>query len=340
MKYRQFPVDDPAIELSLIVPLFNEVESVPILVEEVRRAMETLGRSWELVCVDDGSRDGTVEKLKSLAEHQPELRVVSLRRNFGQSAAMQAGIDHARGAIIVTLDGDLQNDPADIGAMLEKIDAGADLVLGWRKNRQDALLHRKLPSRIANWLIARTTGVPVRDLGCTLKAMRSELARELELYGEMHRFIPVLAHRIGARIVEMETHHRARKFGQTKYGLGRTTRVLLDLITVHFLLHNFASPMKHFGKMGLMVGAGSCLAFSATLAMKLISGVDISGNPLWMLGTLGAILSVQFFGLGLLGEVNARIYYSTSGRRNFHVRELVNFGQAQDQPDRRTRRVA
>jgi len=328
-------------DVSIVVPIYNEQENVSLLIDEIRTAMERDTRSWELLFVDDGSMDGTTELLKAAAREDERIRVVCFRRNFGQTAAMQAGIQHAAGSVIVTMDGDLQNDPADIGAMLDRIDQGADLVLGWRKKRQDALLNRKIPSRIANWLISQATGVRVHDLGCTLKAMRSELGRSLELYGEMHRFIPVLAHRVGARVVEMETNHRPRQFGTTKYGIGRTTRVILDLITVHFLLRYFDSPMKLFGKLGLLVGFVSVASFFTAIAMKLMIGMDLTGNPLLILGVLGTILSAQFFGLGLLGEVNARIYFSGNDRRNYQVRELVNFAApTEDDKPSQVRRAA
>ncbi len=326
--------EDP-VDVSIVVPIYNELENVPILLGEITAVMQAGPYSWELICVDDGSTDGTAEALAQAANSQPEVKLVRLRRNFGQTAAMQAGIQHASGNVVVTMDGDLQNDPRDIPAMLEKIDQGADLVLGWRRQRQDRLFSRKIPSRIANWLISRTTGVAVHDLGCTLKAIRADLARNLELYGEMHRFIPVLAHRLGARTVEMETHHRPRQFGTTKYGIGRTTRVVLDLLTVQFLLKYFDSPMKLFGKMGLIVGALSWLCFSAAGIMKVLGGVDLTGNPLLILSVLGTILSVQFFGLGFLGEVNARIYFAANGKQNYQVRELVNFGPGSSGPRRR-----
>ena len=262
--------------------------------------------------------------MRELAEDDPQVRLVLFRRNYGQTAAMQAGIDHACGHYIVTIDGDLQNDPRDIPMMLDKLTQGFDLAHGWRKDRKDALVSRKVPSRMANWLISRVTGFPIHDLGCTLKAMRSEIAKELELYGEMHRFIPVLAHQQGAKCVEVVTGHRERKFGQTKYGINRTFRVVLDLLTVSFIIRYFASPMKLFGKFGLWVGGLAVMSLMATIAMKLIGGVDMTGNPLLLAGILGSILSVQFFSLGLLGEVCARIYYASPGRRNYTVRRLVN----------------
>jgi glycosyltransferase involved in cell wall biosynthesis len=241
---------------------------------------------------------------------------------------MHAGIQHASGKAIVTIDGDLQNDPQDLPRMLDKMDEGFDLVHGWRKERQDNLISRKIPSRIANWLISRVTGYPIRDLGCTLKVMRADIAQQIELYGEMHRFIPILAKHLGARAIEVETHHRPRRFGNTKYGLGRTVRVVLDLITVKYMIKYFASPMKLFGLVGLWVGLVGGVSGAATVGMKLVSGIDITGNPMMLLCILSAILSVQFFSLGLLGEVSARIYYSNPARKNYQVRELVNFRPA------------
>jgi glycosyltransferase involved in cell wall biosynthesis len=274
--------------------------------------------------VDDGSRDGTAAELDRLAERDSRVRIVRFRRNFGQTAAMHAGIQHASHAIIVTLDGDLQNEPDDIPMMISKLGEGFDVVHGWRKDRQDAW-HRKLPSRLANSLISWTTRFPIHDLGCTLKVMRCEIAQELELYGEMHRFIPILAHARGGRCAEVVVRHHPRRFGQTKYGISRTVRVLLDLITVKYMLDYFASPMKLLGRFGLAcltLGLAACVA---TLAMKVGSGIDMTGNPLLLLSVLSSLLGVQFLGLGLLGEVNARIYYSAPHKQNYAVRELINF---------------
>ena len=308
-----------AVEVSAIVPVFNERENVPRLYPRLREALEQVASRYEILFVDDGSTDGTGEALARLAAADPRVKVIRLRRNFGQTAALQAGIDFASGDVLVTLDGDLQNDPADIPEMFAHLEEGYDLVHGWRRRRQDAWLHRRLPSQIANWLISKTTGFPIHDLGCTLKAMRAETARELELYGEMHRFIPILAWQHGARCLEMEVRHHPRRFGQTKYGLSRTTRVLLDLATVKFLLCWLDSPMKLFGRAGLYAGASGLAAAAASLLMKIGAGVDVTGNPLTLLAVMCWLSGVQLVSLGLLGEMSTRLYYQRSGRRPYVV---------------------
>ncbi len=315
-------------QVSIVVPMYNERDNVELLYREISDAMALQPRSYEVIAVDDGSQDGTTDRLKRVADQDHRWKVVELRRNFGQTAAMQAGIDHANGEFLVTIDGDLQNDPADIPMMLDCLDDGYDLVHGWRKDRKDHLLSRKIPSRIANWLISRVTEFPIHDLGCTLKAMRTEVARDIELYGEMHRFIPILAHQAGARSLEVVTNHRHRQFGTTKYGIGRTFRVVLDLITVKFMLKYFASPMKLFGKVGGIVGLIGGVSLLTALMMKVLGSHDLTGNPLILLGILSVILSVQFFSLGLIGEVCSRIYYSHRGNMTYRVRELVNFEAA------------
>lgn len=316
--------------VSIVIPVRDEVENVPILYGQLVRVLNESQRLFEVLFVDDGSTDGTLDKLTEIAHADERVKVIELRKNFGQTAAMHAGLQLAAGDVIVTLDGDLQNDPADIPVMLAKIEEGYDLVHGWRKHRQDAWLHRKLPSRIANWLISKATRFPIHDLGCTLKAIRREIAQELELYGEMHRFMPILAHQRGARCVEVVTRHHPRRFGKTKYGLSRTVRVLLDLLTVKYMLDYFASPMKLFGRIGLACGAIGVLAAGATLGMKLAGGIDMTGNPLMLLTVLSLIGSVQFLSLGLLGEVNARIYYAAQPKQNYAVRRLVNFVNSQE----------
>lgn len=310
--------------VSVVVPIMNEVENVEELYQQICSALDPTDRPFELLLVDDGSTDGTRQLIQKLSEVDKRVRAVFFRRNYGQTAAMQAGIDYAAGGVIITMDGDLQNDPTDIPAMLDKIDEGYDLIHGWRKNRQDAFINRKLPSKIANKIISKTTGFPIHDLGCTLKAIRSEIAKELELYGEMHRFIPILAHRQGAKCLEMVTKHHARRAGQTKYGIGRTTRVVLDLITVKYMLDYFASPMKLFGRFGLASTALSLFAFCAVVAMKLLFGIDMTGNPLTLASVGLGIGAIQFFSLGLLGEVSARIYFSSQQKQSYSVRAVLN----------------
>lgn len=324
-------------DVSVVIPVMNEFENLPILHRELSETFAPLGLDYELLFVDDGSTDGTTERLNEIAKEDPHVTIIEFRRNFGQTAAMQAGIQTARGDVMITMDGDLQNDPADIPMMLAEIEDGYDLIHGWRKERQDAFLNRKLPSRIANWLISKSTGFPIHDLGCTLKAIRRDVARELELYGEMHRFIPILAHKRGARCKEVVTHHRARQFGETKYGLGRTTRVILDLLTVNYMLRFFDSPMKLFGRAGLYCSAFAVLSGLTTIGMKLIGGVDMTGNPLLLQTTMLILVGIQFFSLGLLGEVNARIYYRRDEKCNYAVRRVVRQG---DTPELTVRKAA
>ena len=326
--------------VSVVVPVCNELENIPLLYQQLAAVLPSLNQPWEMVFVDDGSTDGSADRLKELAARDQRVKVVRFRRNYGQTAAMQAGIHHAAGETIVTLDADLQNDPLDIPTLVHKLDEGYDLVHGWRKHRHDTLLTRKIPSLIANWLISRVTRFPIHDLGCTLKAMRREIAVELELYGEMHRFIPILAHQRGARCVEVVTRHHPRRFGQTKYGLSRTVRVLLDLVTVKYMLDYFASPMKLFGRFGLACFGVAMLAVLTSVTMKVVSGADMTGNPLTLLAVLGTIAAIQFLSLGLLGEVNARIYFGNERRQNYAVRELVNFDREEGPSHVPVRRAA
>jgi glycosyltransferase involved in cell wall biosynthesis len=314
--------------LSVVVPLYNEQDNVRLLHEELDAVLPGMNRPYEIVLVNDGSTDDTEAALDALAARDPHVTVIHFRRNFGQTAALAAGLDHASGEIIVTLDGDLQNDPRDIPALVAKLEEGYDLVHGYRLKRRDAFFTRRVPSRIANWLIARATRFPVRDLGCTLKAMRRETARDLKLYGELHRFIPILAHAQGARCCEVVTNHRPRRFGQAKYGLSRTLRVLLDLATVVYLIQYFISPMRLFGLVGLGCGALSVLTGLATVAMKL-GGCDITGNPLLYVCLFAGMVAVQFASLGMIGEMCTRIYYESRGTRPYAIRRLVNFSERQ-----------
>jgi glycosyltransferase involved in cell wall biosynthesis len=325
------------LSLSVVIPVYNEVENIRLMYEKLNEVLPPLGRQFEIVFVDDGSSDGSLDVLRELADGDTRVKVVRFRRNYGQTAAMQAGLQLASGDVIITMDGDLQNDPTDIGMMLDKIDEGYDLVHGWRKKRQDAFFNRRLPSMIANWIISRTTRFPIHDLGCTLKAIRREIALDIDLYGEMHRFIPILAHWRGARCVEVVTNHHPRRFGTTKYGISRTLRVVLDLITVKYMLDYFASPMKLFGMVGFGCGALSLGSTFAVLVMKLAGGIDMTGNPLLLLAVLSMMLSIQFLSLGLLGEVSARIYFGSVGKEHYTIRELINFQSLDVSTERRAR---
>ena len=316
-------VTSAPLSISVVIPIHNEEENVPLLHKQLDDVLSEMNRDYEIIFVDDGSTDSSLQALCELVDKDPHVVALEFRRNFGQTAAMQAGIDEAIKDVVITMDGDLQNDPTDFPLMMEKIEEGYDLVHGWRKNRQDAFLNRKLPSKIANHIISKTTGFPIHDLGCTLKAIRREIAQELELYGEMHRFIPILAHKRGAKCVEVVTKHHARRFGETKYGIGRTTRVVLDLITVNFLLKYFDSPMKLFGRAGIWCGAVAAASGLATVGMKIFSGVDMTGNPLLTLTVLSIMVSMQFLSLGIIGEVCTRLYYTTSSNKHYAVRNVI-----------------
>ena len=309
-------------DLSIVVPLFNEEESLPLLVEKLLLALRPLGRSFELVLVDDGSSDRTAEVLRQQAARAPELVAVLLRRNYGQTAAMAAGFDASRGRLIVTLDGDLQNDPADIPMLLERLEQGYDLVSGWRHQRQDHAVSRLLPSKIANALIARVTGVRLHDYGCSLKAYRRELVEDMNLYGELHRFLPALAFIEGARIAEVKVNHNARQFGQSKYGIDRTFRVLMDLFTVWFMKRFLTRPMYVFGFGGLSAMAIGAL-LSAYLLMVKLGGAEIGNRPLLLVAVLALITGVQLFCFGLLSEVQMCTYHESQGRPIYRIRETL-----------------
>jgi glycosyltransferase involved in cell wall biosynthesis len=313
-------MSEPSLDLSVIIPVYNEEESVKHLVEELHAALDPTGLSFELVLVDDGSSDRTWSLLESFAASDPSLYLIQFRRNFGQTAAMQAGLDAARGRRIVTMDADLQNDPADIPAMLQKLDEGYDLIAGWRKYRKDPFLNRKLPSMIANRLISLATKVKLHDYGCTLKAMTSDVGKELRLYGEMHRFIPAVASWVGARIFELPVNHRARRFGSSKYGIGRTLRVVLDLITVRFIQSYLTRPMQVFGFGGLMsLGFGVFLC--AWLAVeKLVFHTRLSDRPLLLLGVLLIVVGLQLLSLGLVADVLSRTYHESQDKPPYYVR--------------------
>lgn len=311
------------LEISVVVPIYNEVESLPLLVDAIATVMQSTKLSYEIICVDDGSRDGTTELLKEIAQQRNDLKAVIFRRNYGQTPAMAAGFSYATGKVIITLDADLQNDPADIPILLEKLNEGYDLVSGWRKQRQDAALTRLLPSKIANWLIAEVTEVRLHDYGCSLKAYRSELVADMNLYGELHRFLPALAFIEGARISEIPVRHHARRFGSSKYGLGRTFRVLMDLLTIWFMKKFLTRPMHIFGSFGLLsMILGVALGLYLTV-LKLGLGQSIGHRPLLLLVLILCMTGLQLFCFGLLGELLMRTYHESQNRPIYRVREVV-----------------
>ena len=312
-------------DLSIVVPVYNEEESVTPLYERITAALAQAAYSYELILVDDGSSDRSFMLLTAIAADDSRVRVIRFRRNFGQTAAMAAGFDAARGRIVVPMDGDLQNDPADIPRLLAKIDEGYDVVSGWRKDRQDTFINRKLPSIIANGLISRFTGVHLHDYGCTLKAYRREVLDGINLYGEMHRFVPALASQVGAKVTELPVMHHPRLYGTSKYGISRTVRVVLDLMTVKFLLSYSTKPIQLFGKWGVYTIFAGVLSGAATLYMKIFEHMSMNRNPLWILTVFLFFMGVQFIVLGLLGELNARTYYEAQGKPIYVVREKLNF---------------
>ncbi len=315
------------LELSVVIPLYNEAESLPELVEQLLKVLRPMEESFELVLVNDGSTDSTSDVLESISKKTSEVVGVLLRKNYGQTAAMAAGFDVATGKVVVSLDGDLQNDPADIPVLLAKLREGYDLVSGWRYDRQDAALQRKLPSRIANRLIGRVTGVRLHDYGCSLKAYRSEVLADMRLYGELHRFLPALASIEGARITEVKVNHRARQYGNSKYGIDRTFRVLMDLLTVWFMNSFLTRPMYVFGFGGLVAIAGSLLASFYLFSIKLL-GEDIANRPLLTLAVVMGLAGVQLFCFGLLGELQIRTYHESQGRPIYRIRATLRGGRS------------
>ena len=308
--------------LSVVIPVYNEADNLLDLVTRVHDALASADLSFELICVDDGSRDGSARLLEQLAAGRPWLRPVYLIRNYGQSTALQAGFDIATGAVIATLDGDLQNDPADVPRLLAHLEANPDIdvISGWRKDRQDAALSRKLPSRIANGLISRVTGVALHDYGCALKVYRARIIHDLRLYGELHRFIPALAAEVGARIIEMPVNHAARLRGTSKYGIDRTFRVLLDLLWIKFLLRFLHRPIHAFGGVGLSMGAVGGLILAWLTIDKLVFGHAIGGRPLLLLGVMLVLIGVQLVATGVIGELLTRIYHEPQGRPQYMTR--------------------
>jgi glycosyltransferase involved in cell wall biosynthesis len=315
------------VELSILVPLYNEQANVPLLYTRLGEAVSTLGRSWEVIFIDDGSTDGTRGLIEALADLDEHVRVISFARNFGQTAALLAGIDHARGKVIVPMDGDLQNDPADIGRLLEVLDNGYDVVSGWRRHRRDSLM-RVLPSRIANWLISRVSGVRLHDYGCSLKAYRREVLEGIDLYGEMHRFVPIYATWRGARVTEIPVTHHPRTRGRSNYGMERAVKVILDLIVVKFLTSYLTRPIYVFGGFGLMNIALAVCALAAAVTFKLIPH-DNPWSPMWHKDLVETplpvvsvglfLLGIQMILIGLLAEMLMRTYYESQGKRAYVI---------------------
>lgn len=318
-------------DLSVVIPIKDERDNLRPLHSRLHQSLDPLGKSFELIFVDDGSRDGSYEVLETLAATDQTVKVVRLRRNFGQSAAMRAGLDWSSGEVIITMDGDLQNDPLDIPRMVATLEEGYDAVFGLRAKRKDHFLIRKLPSLMANWLIRKVTGVQIKDLGCTLRAMRRDLAVGLPLYGEMHRFIPVFAQHYGGNFVQIPVDHHPRTAGKTKYNLTRTVRVLLDLVTVKFMHSYLTRPMHVMGSLGLGSMGLGLLTLLITIAMRIFQAEDMTGNPLLLLSVFFELIGIQFISMGLIGEVLTRTYFESQGKTSYILQNTVNL----DQPIRR-----
>jgi glycosyltransferase involved in cell wall biosynthesis len=311
------------IELSVVIPIRNEAQSLDELYRELTAELERSGRSYEIVVIDDGSTDDSFEILARMQAVDPRWRIIRFRRNFGQTAAFSAGFAHARGRLIVTSDGDLQNDPRDIASMVDTLERGNyDIVCGWRKDRKDAFVSRLLPSMLANRLISWATGVRLHDYGCSLKVFRAEVVKPLKLYGEMHRFIPAIASEQGVSIAEVVVHHRARRFGRSKYGISRTVRVILDLLTVKFLLSYSTRPLQIFGLIGLAMGALGAVITGYLAYVRLFGDQSIANRPLLLFGILLVFTGVQLVTLGLLAELQSRTYHESQDKPTYAIREL------------------
>lgn len=309
-------------KISVVIPVYNEEQNISLLYQETREVLERLDCSWEIIFIDDGSSDTTLSVLQAIAQADDRVVAISFRRNFGQTAAMSAGFDYATGEVIITMDGDLQNDPADIPHLLQKIEEGYDVVTGWRFDRKDAFINRRLPSIIANKIISWTTRVSLHDYGCTLKAFRREVIKNIRLYGEMHRFIPAIASGMGISYTEIKVNHRPRRFGTTKYGISRTIRVILDLITVKFLLSFATRPIQVFGLLGVVSGGvGFLLALVMTIQRQFFD-MPLADRPLLLLAVVLIFIGIQFISLGLIAELQARTYHESQQKPVYHIREV------------------
>lgn len=313
-----------AVDLSILIPVYNEEESIPLLYQRILNVLDHSGRSFEIILIDDGSRDGSLAAIDKVADADRRVKSVVLSRNFGQTAALMAGIRVAKGNILIPMDGDLQNDPGDILRMLEKLEEGYDVVSGWRRDRQDKTLSRKVPSWVANRLISALLGVRLHDYGCSLKAYRRWVIEDVRLYGEMHRFIPIYAAWEGARVAELPVTHHARTFGKSKYGLGRVTRVMLDLLVLYFIDRAFDRPIQFFGKVGLSFLAASFLSLFWALGLKFLSGVSLILTPLPLLAATFGGAGTMFILMGLLAEIQVRTYFESQGRTHYKVKTTRN----------------
>jgi glycosyltransferase involved in cell wall biosynthesis len=312
------------VSLSIIIPAFNEAQNLPELFGELMPVLDKLGRSFEVIFIDDGSTDESWRILQSFQQREARVKIIRLRKNFGQTAALAAGFDYARGDVIISLDADLQNDPKDIPLLVDRIEDGYDIVSGWRKSRKDRFFSRRLPSIIANRLISRLTGVSLHDYGCTLKAFRREVIKNVKLYGELHRFIPAIASHMGVAIAEVKVNHRPRRHGKSKYSFFRFTRVILDMLTVKFLLSYSTRPLQIFGLLGLASGV---LGFAISLWLsyqRLVLKISVANRPLLLLGVLLMVIGFQFITLGLLAEIMVRAYHESAGKTIYFVREVVD----------------
>jgi glycosyltransferase involved in cell wall biosynthesis len=315
--------------LSVITPIFNEEKNIPILLDQLLKVLQTLQKSFEIIAINDGSRDGSLAELRKQAALHPELKVIDFRRNYGQTAAIMAGIDHANGDVIVSIDADLQNDPQDIPNLLAKLEEGFDVVSGWRKDRKDEALRRNLVSRVANWVISGISGVRLRDYGCTLKAYRSDVVKNVRLYGEMHRFIPIYASWMGAKVVDMPVRHYARQHGRSNYGLERILKVILDLIVVKFLDRYMVKPIYVFGGFGILSLLFGAASFVAMIVLKIVDDISMISTPLPLVTVMAVMTGISSILMGLLAEMLVRIYFESQQRTNYHVRERINFERAE-----------
>jgi glycosyltransferase involved in cell wall biosynthesis len=312
------------LDLSVVIPLYNEEGNILPLYDQLSQALDSLGKSYEVIVVDDGSRDSSFAKLKSVHERDKRWHIIQFRRNFGQTAGVAAGFAHSHGKVVITIDADLQNDPYDIAKMLDKLDEGYDIVSGWRVNRKEPFFTRRLPSQTANWLISRTTGVSLHDYGCSLKAYRRDVAKNVRLYGDLHRFIPALASQIGVRVAEIPVNDRPRLTGKSKYGLSRTFRVFLDLIGVIFLLSYFNRPLRVFGGLGVAIGGVGTLILLYLGYVRVVLAQNIGDRPLTLLGILLVVLGVQMICTGLIADMVTRTYYESQNKPPYYIRETLS----------------